>query len=404
MKRLDIRDSGTLGFHIKKMNRLFKKNELEEYILNDLGLKAYQLIKEFEGRKPIQNGEMEYEDIIISDKLSFEYTEELARKLFEEGKRVIFTDIISLIIHEMPKDLFEKTVREISDCIYVKVPRDLYESTILKTDDVLNISIYEKDAEIPGKRFKIPGISLITEILSSVMKSIPTLISSSKFTSKYKELYLENEIAFPERFDLDISLNGGVLELIPGEGYLKVWKSGLRDPIIEYKINNNRVEFELGEGYLEIYLPSKNLEGINIGLEGGVIKIRDIKPEELNLDLNGGYAETDMSIDKPIKMRHKLNGGVLKYNLNLRYEKGESEISSNLNGGICRGKLTLFKDIKIKVYREVFGGYAYVEIDDSKILNEEYVDEGFEKSDRKLKTNVKIFGGILNLKIIKSGI
>jgi hypothetical protein len=403
MKKLDIKDSGTLGFHIKKMSKLFKKDELGEYVLNDLGLRAYQLINELEEREISTKPEGKYKDIIISDKLRFDYTESLAHKLLEEGKRVILTDIVTLVIHRMPRELLEKTIKEISDCISVKVPKDLYESIILKTIDVLNISVYEKEEDLSKKRFQIPGISLISDILSSIMDSIDTLISFSKFSSvkHKKELYLENVIPLPERFNLDISLNGGVLELIPGEGYIKVWKSGLRDPIVEFRRREDNVEFELGRGYFEIKLPSKSIMGATIGLDGGVVKIKDIEPEKLDLDLNGGYVEMNILTDKPVKIHQKLNGGVIKYELDLRHETGEAGISSDLNGGVCQGKIILPKDTKVNINRETYGGYAYIEINDSKITNSKYFEEGYEDTNKRLKATIRTYGGFSKLKIVK---
>lgn len=402
MKRLGIKDSGTLGFHIKKMNKLFKKDDLGEYVLNELGFRAYRLINELEGRESSEEKEEEYEDIIISNKLNFNYTEELARKFLDEGKRAILTDIITLVIHKMPRELFDKTVKEISDCVSIKVPRDLYELATLKSDEVLNISVYDGDRGFK-KGFSIPGFSLISDILSSVMNSITTLISSTKFTTATKkELFLENEISFPEKFDLEILLNSGVLELIPGDGYMRIWKTGLREPKVEYKISDDKVDFELERGYFEIYIPRRSVKGSEIRLEGGVLKIIDIEPDELGLNLSGGYAEIKMSTTKPIKIKQKLNGGVLKYNLVLEYEKGETELISSLNGGVCEGVIKIPNDMKLNIHRETYGGYTHIEVDNLKITDKEYAEIGFEDADKRLKTTIKTYGGLSKLRIIKS--
>lgn len=45
MKKVGIEDSGTFGFHMRKMHRLLKKNDMGEYELSELGLKAYDMLK-----------------------------------------------------------------------------------------------------------------------------------------------------------------------------------------------------------------------------------------------------------------------------------------------------------------------------------------------------------------------
>jgi len=45
MEDTDVKDTGTLTFHLRKMAGFIRKNERGDYELTDLGRRAYELIK-----------------------------------------------------------------------------------------------------------------------------------------------------------------------------------------------------------------------------------------------------------------------------------------------------------------------------------------------------------------------
>jgi DNA-binding transcriptional ArsR family regulator len=51
MDDLDIRDTGTMVFHLKRLGPLVSKNEKGEYILTSTGWKAYEILKEISGKR-----------------------------------------------------------------------------------------------------------------------------------------------------------------------------------------------------------------------------------------------------------------------------------------------------------------------------------------------------------------
>ncbi|HIE37405.1 TPA: ArsR family transcriptional regulator, partial [Candidatus Geothermarchaeota archaeon] len=139
MQKLNIKDSGTLGFHLKKMARLLRRDEFGEYKLSSLGWRALDIMKRLEGieiSEYEEASEEERKSRVFSDQLRFEYTRSLAEKLRGEGVKAIITDIITLIIHPMDRKLFDETVESISDVLTCYVPEDLYDDVVMKSSDV----------------------------------------------------------------------------------------------------------------------------------------------------------------------------------------------------------------------------------------------------------------------------
>lgn len=76
MKATGIEDSRTFGFHLRRMQKLLKKNEKGEYELNDLGWRAYRMLSNLESKtlpglseKPKAVNDKTIGTIVISDRV-----------------------------------------------------------------------------------------------------------------------------------------------------------------------------------------------------------------------------------------------------------------------------------------------------------------------------------------------
>jgi len=404
MKETGIDDSGTFGFHIKKMRKLLKKNDLGEYMLNRMGLKAFELIKELEGGKVKvirEFEENEFEEFIISDKLSFEFNEAIAKKLYMEKKKVIFTDIVNLTIHPMPPELFDVVVKEISDCLTVYVPKDLKDIFYLKSHDVLSVKSYE--GEKPKKKSKIfIDLGFIPELLSNVLEGV---ISSFEINlkpsliSKKRELYLENEIKYWENTYLKIELNGGVLDITEGgRGYLRVWKTGRKDPDIDIEYENTAIKFEMNNGYFELIVPYNKTKKLYINTNGGIIKAKLDNLTENILEISGGYINQEISTNKPLISNIRMDGGVANQYIKIDGYSGETELDNIINGGVYRGILEICEDIKLSVKADKFGGLSKIELNGERV-SDHYMDDGFNDATSKLYLNLELNGGVSSIDI-----
>jgi DNA-binding HxlR family transcriptional regulator len=150
MNKLDIRDTGTMVFHLRKLEGLITKNERGEYILTDLGRRAYQIMNQIKterkekvkevSEKIIEKREAETisKTMIISDRLNLYIDKEFLENIRSSGRKLILRDIVNLAISDdIDPNLFNEIVEEISDVISIRAPKKLRPLIELKSRDVL---------------------------------------------------------------------------------------------------------------------------------------------------------------------------------------------------------------------------------------------------------------------------
>jgi DNA-binding HxlR family transcriptional regulator len=150
MNKLDIRDTGTMVFHLRKLEGLVTKNERGEYILTDLGRRAYQIMNQIKterkekvkevSEKIIEKREAETisKTMIISDRLNLYIDKEFLENIRSSGRKLILRDIVNLAISDdIDPNLFNEIVEEISDVISIRAPKKLRPLIELKSRDVL---------------------------------------------------------------------------------------------------------------------------------------------------------------------------------------------------------------------------------------------------------------------------
>ncbi len=398
MKRLDIKDSGTLGFHIKKMNRMLKRDDLGEYTLNELGIKAYNLIKELErGEIKSIHEAGEAKTLLVDDKLNFDYTREMAEKFRRDGVKVSFADIINLNIHPMPTELFEDTVESITDCLNVKVPKELYPSVVAVSGDVFNISVYEGD--VSKYRSKVPGIPFLSTIISSVVNALSSLNLNWVFDvgmgrKRKRELIYEGELNLGDISRFNIELNGGaILVKSSDKEYIKVWKTGLREPEYDFKVSGDSARLYLMNGYIEIEIP-RNINLLDVDISGGAIKADLTNISRLNTSISGGSGDFKIISENPVEICSNVDGGAIKYIIDLsKMEDGESKIVNRLSGGAARYHVTIPLYCKVKASRQrMVGGYSVVRINGSSVKGV-YKDFGYDESMCKMEVIDELEGG-----------
>ena len=401
MKKTGVEDSGTFGFHIKKMRKLLKKNDLGEYILNDTGLKAYKLIKDLEQKKKTEERKEkseEDEEIVISDKLSFEFDEAFARKLYEDGKKVIFTDIVTFTIYPMPPEIFDSVVKEISDCVTIYVPKEIENNLHLKANDVLTIKSYEGEKPRRKGYRMFLDLGFLPSLLSNVMEGVFSALSKVDLTNSFnkvkKEIYLENELDYVNNANLEISLSGGVLEITEGEkGYVRVWKTGSREPDIDIIHNDSTVKIEGENGYFEFILPANHTEKLHIDLNGGVTKVRMMNLSENIVELSGGYVIEELESSKPLYSKININEGGVKSNIKLSKYLGDAKVEIDMDGGVCRNIIEVESDTRVLVKSSKLGGISKIKLD-KKDVSGDYMDEDFKDSSSKLYILSELKGGV----------
>lgn len=417
MKRVGVDDSGTFGFHIRKMQRLLKKNDMGEYMLNDLGMKTYEILESLMGgkvdevEKPVEEERTlaEPSTIIISDRLRFDLTEEIARSYQGKGRRIFVSDIVKLVIHPMPRELFEAVVEGISDCISVHAPNDLIDLVRLKSSDVIDVRGYsaESPREVGETFLGEIASDIVSKVLSATTSLASRLLSSKyigRFGGKKYELIIDEPLSIPDGSRLSIDISGGFVEVKSGEeGRIRVWKTGWRDPEVDIDIKEDVVAIDVEGGKCELIIPEGYIYGVSSDMSGGVLALKIPMLRDINIDLSGGLVRFSSSAESPVNMNISMNGGLVSGGFKLGRFVGESRIGCELNGGALKLGLEVPEDTRIRVDNKVLGGFASIRVDNNSLPNT-FVEEGFEGSSSKLMFQGELMGGVLTIDVSRKSV
>jgi len=445
MKETGVDDSGTFGFHLRRMSRLLKKNRMGEYELTALGWKAYKTLCELQGKEPkpytkppielgvsttrpleeearrketggeevkvhVEVGEEEEEGeeetIVISDRMTFELTERIARAYLEKGKKLIITDTMKVIIHPMPREVFDKVVERITDVLSLHAPRDLEDLVHMKTHDVLSIKFYKEKP--PRVSLDLGGmiaglvssiVSGISGLVTSVSGSVPKVIVSK--TGGKLILVREEPLPVKKDMKLIVDVTGGILEVKRGDNpKVKIWKEKDRDVGVTLDIGDKSMSIEVESGKCELILPDNSVRELDLDLAGGYARLKLNGLALAKIDVDGGWFRLASKTSRPIQVKLGVNGGGGDLEVKLEDYEGEAYLYTDVNGGVLRAKYDLPRDVRIKSKSDISGGWVNIKLN-GRTIAANYEDHGYEEAMRKLRIDNEIYGGVVSVNIEK---
>ncbi len=444
MKETGVDDSGTFGFHLRRMSKLLKKNRMGEYELTVLGWKAYKTLCELQGKEPkpytkppielgapivkpvkkeveeekaqkkevkvsvrVEEEEGEEEEtIVISDRMTFELTERIARAYLEKGKKLIITDTMKVIIHPMPREVFDKVVERITDVLSLYAPRDLEDLVHMKAHDVLSIKFYKEKP--PKVSLDLGGmiaglvssiVSGISGLVTSVSGSVPKVVVAK--TGGKLVLVREEPIPVKKDMKLIVDVTGGILEVKRGDNpKVKIWKEKDRDVGVTIDMSDKSINIEVESGKCELILPDESIKELDLDIAGGYAKLKLNGLESAKVDVDGGWFRLSTKTNKPLQAKLNVNGGGGDLEVRLEDYKGEAYLYTDVNGGVLRAKYDLPRDVKIKSKSDISGGWINIKLN-GKTIAANYEDHGYEEAERKLRIDSEIYGGVVSVNIEK---
>lgn len=444
MKETGVDDSGTFGFHLRRMSKLLKKNRMGEYELTILGWKAYRTLCELQGKEPkpytkppielgvpatrpveeeVRGKEVEKkeasvptsmgegeggeeETIVISDRMTFELTEHIARAYLEKGKRLIITDTMKVVIHPMPREVFDKVVERIADVLSLYAPRDLEDLVHVKAHDVLSIKFYKE---------KPPKISLdlggmIAGLVSSIISGISGLVTSvsgsvpkAVLAKSSGKLILVREEPIPVKKGMKLiaDVTGGILEIKKGDNpKVKIWKEKDKDIGATIDMDDKTMSVEVESGKCELILPGKTIKELDLDLAGGFAKLKVDDLEVMKIDVDGGWFRLSTRTNSPLQAGLDINGGGGDLEVELEEYSGEAFLYTDVNGGVIRAKYDVPRDTKIKSKSDISGGWVNIKLN-GKTIAANYEDHNYEGAERKLRIDNEIYGGVVSIDIVE---
>ncbi|MCI4461684.1 MAG: helix-turn-helix domain-containing protein, partial [Thermogladius sp.] len=366
MNELHIEDTGTMVFHLRKLSGLIEKNERGEYVLTDLGRRAYQLLRQLEsgggGVAEVASGKRGEGErmgeaggsegaravpgtLVIGDRLRLHLDRDFLESVKSSGKKLVVRDVIDLTISDdVDPALFGETVEEISDVISLKAPKRLRSMVELKSRDVLSISYFE---EAPGKpsrldlSSRIGGVSemisaTVTSVLASVFKSLPKLAGRGVERFAEKKLVYSSEI--PENVSrVRIEVERGVVYTVESEKpRVAIYSAGRGCSEGDYSIDYKGDEMTLTvEGCVaDITLPRRLFESVSVEVADGVVDVRFNQGfKQAWIEVEGGLVNISSPNTPASSLRGEVNGGLLTLKLGYARYEGESSLDLEVNGG-----------------------------------------------------------------------
>ncbi len=166
MKAAGIGETGTFGFHLKRLQPLLERTETGKYKLSPLGRLAYTVLKcAEEGEVPRRRG---YEVLsnIAECMLDGKRLEELELVEISDCGRVV-------IASDVTPELFDRKVLAIRDVGEIVVPRHLYRYVLRKVEGgVGRIEVYEGETPLPEFRGVVENYDQLTLDCSQLSGSV----------------------------------------------------------------------------------------------------------------------------------------------------------------------------------------------------------------------------------------
>ena len=425
MKEAGVEDSGTFGFHLRRMSRLVRKNERGGYELTSLGWTAYKVLKSLTPSKEAAVKRREEggvskppERLVISDRAKFELNEVMAKHLLERGKRLFINDVLTVIIYPMGRELFDSVVGGISDCLTVYAPRELGDLVHERSSDVLTVKLYEGEPpRVPndvGTAISRAVTGIVPRVLSSIGSTLSNILSGISPSRgleapsvKKGELLYSTPLPIKEECSLKVSASGGSITISEdSQGEIKVWSSGDSKPEVNVDVHEASASVEVNSGIAELTIPRGKVSSFDISMSGGTLKLGASMVESLSLDVDGGWVKISIASPKLMKARTTVNGGVSEVELDIANGfKGVANYEVELDGGISEVLISVPKYVCVKVEsRGVEGGLVTLSIDGKKIpvlrgSNVLYVDKGFSESGSCMTLGLRLAGGVAKVSI-----
>jgi len=403
MKDLNIDDTGTLTFHLKKLAGFITKTPDGYYELTELGLKAYSLLKSFSkqgvelGRAGGKEAELSFtvvgagagsvkpDLVILSDRLSLRVDRELLEKVRSMGKRLLIADVVRVEVDEdVDPRLFEEAVEGIQDVVTLRVPKHLETLAQLKARSVLSIgtSSGKKSLAMPFASMIAGAVEAMASTVARVLTSLTPRLTTKPSESR-EHMY---SMAIESAKALKLSVEGGFARVSQGDvGRVEVYRRDSCDfDVLIGESGEVKVDLSGCEAY--ITLPKTRLDKLSADVSGGIVELEIATGvKNASLDVEGGAVKLNISELQDSNISIDVSGGVVEAKLNYSAFTGESRITTEMSGGVMKIDVEVHKNTTVNVIQKGVGGYTDIDIDEELKL--------VKQGERVLNTELEINGG-----------
>ena len=323
-------------------------------------------------------GPKDLETLVIDGRVMFELTEDLLRSFLKAGEGISLMNIIKLTIRPMPRGLFDEAVEAITGCLVVYVPDDLADLVYSKAREVIFIRSYQGK---PSRRARIlleeDVIGAVPELVANIMGATTSIIPN--FVKLSTEAI--SSMAFKRE-----------KELVIDEG-IKVWKVGRKEAHVDLDVRGNKVTLHVESSVCELTLTRGSIEDLGMDVNGGLTEVRLNGIRSVDISASGGYVRLLCGMVGEATCKIEVDRGVAECSFVLSNFEGTSSFNVDVNGGYAKTDVRLSRGTKVKVER---AGMAEVKLD-GKPIPSKFVEEGYQASKARTEFKGNFTGGILSL-------
>ncbi|ALL01437.1 hypothetical protein Pyrde_1391 [Pyrodictium delaneyi] len=411
MRRVGIDDSGTFAFHLRRLRGLVEKDEKRGvYRLTQLGLRAYQAlqlvktgvaedVRTNESRATDEHAESRRpsrEEIrrphgkkalwVISDRTSFRLTREHLERALRRGKKILLTDIATLVVEPVPEELFEEAVHAVVDVARVYAPEYLRAVLDEKMHDVLTVKYYDPSEGVPQ-----PGLlETLIEALSSLISKAVEAAAIARGMGKQP---VEVDRVFSQHGEeLRLRTEACSLRVLPGNSsVIRLHGRSRGEPFVEAIEAENGLAVSIRgsrETKLQLDLPPKWPRRLALEARAAGVKATDLELEKLSIKASASALMIAARLvgDNPAA-DIACSTGALQIDFKGDW-RGEALVSLRLGASSAKLELVVPRDVRVAVETQLSASSASIMVD-GKRVHGGFQEPGYEEAKQKLRIIVE---------------
>ncbi len=421
MKAAGVEDSGTFAFHLRKLLDLglVRKNERGEYVLTDLGMRAYSTIKVLQGELTAypqpsampQDRAETGKPMVVSDVVRFVLTKNLAEELERSGRRIKVQRVTKLFVEPMPRELLSHVLDSIEDCTVVEAPRELMEIIVPRSRNVavfrdlregrvtfvskgIGAAIAESIGRLASRLATLgPRIALST--VSAIMESLPKFI---EVVGRRSEVIEERRIELPTNIKcIKLFADSSSITIEPSDKPELIVRKRGKD-VGEVGIDTLDGTLELTADTVEIkLLVPRDLEEVRATCDSSAMKIEGVTISRIVMRADS--SALSLSNVKILGVLFaELDSSVL--NVSARIEPHTmSSVDISASAAAVKIRISVPPDAKVSISSLAHRCSAINAKVDGKSVGLDYREPGYDESQKKVSIKLDAEGTALALRI-----
>jgi DNA-binding transcriptional ArsR family regulator len=301
MEAANVKDTGTMTFHLRKLSALVTRNASGEYELTELGRRAYEAIKMIEGQgaAPAKEatgpsapaGGAKEEGVgllIISNRVNVDIDRALLEDAKAQGRRVLVRDCAFVkVLDDVDENLVKEALEGIESSAFVEAPKRL--SGVLNSRMSYVAFVSFKDHVEPSSSFIGLEMTALKDFLpAALLSSLKSGLLRGLHWKAKRTLVYSSPLKAYRSVKLDVE--DSELRLTRGEGK------------VEFYSYDSSCKYDVSEDNDELAIKAKDCE-VELSLQPGATSL-ELSAEDSDVKVDyGGLSRADVeALDSNVRL------------------------------------------------------------------------------------------------------